>query len=221
MSSSKQPRVALYARISTAKEREEQNIDTQLRELRRFAIANNWKVARVYKEFASGAKASRPELDRMMIDAAARRFDYVVVYDLSRLTRGGILKAFEIIERLKDSNVEFWSMTQAHFRTSGRNGSLLLAIAAHIAEEERLLIGERIKSGIARARSKGKRIGNPKRTINMLRLIELKDKGKTLRQIAKLMKIDKMTVSRRLKEIRTKGKARAAAIAAYEDPAQA
>ncbi len=219
MSKTEPTRAALYARISTAKDREEQDIETQLRELRRFARANKWKVTGVYQDFISGAKDQRPELDRLMMDAAARRFDKVVVYDLSRLTRGGISKAFEIIDRLAESNVEFWSMTQDHFRTSGRNGRLLLAIAAHIAEEERIQIQTRIKSGIARARSRGKRIGNQKRIVNMLQLIEMKDQGKTLREMAKALKVDKMTISRRLKEIATTGQDRAAAIAAYEDPA--
>ena len=68
-------RPALYARVSTT----DQSCEMQLLELRAYATSRGWQVFREYVDTGwSGAKASRPELDRLMQDARARRFDAVL-----------------------------------------------------------------------------------------------------------------------------------------------
>ena len=63
---------AIYARVST----QDQNCEMHVRELREYAVRRGWKVSAEYVDTGwSGAKASRPELDRLMKDAALRRFD--------------------------------------------------------------------------------------------------------------------------------------------------
>ena len=74
-------RVAVYARVSTA----DQNCEMQLRELREYSERRAWAVYAEYVDTGwSGAKASRPELDRLMRDARQRRFDAVLVWKLDR-----------------------------------------------------------------------------------------------------------------------------------------
>jgi DNA invertase Pin-like site-specific DNA recombinase len=67
----------------------------------------------------------------------ARKFKIVVVWALDRFTREGIEATFNYIRQLKDGGVDFVSYTEAHFRTTGPAGSLMLTVAAWMAEQER------------------------------------------------------------------------------------
>jgi DNA invertase Pin-like site-specific DNA recombinase len=190
------PRVALYARTSTTDGRQQHA--NQLGELRDYAARMGWLIVSQYLDAASGAKDNRPELEKMMHAAARRAFDIVAVWDLSRLTRGGPAKAFAIIERLNASGVQFWSMTEEHFRTTGPAGQLLIAIAAYIAKAERESIRGRINAGVARARRDGKRLGRPPVVINHDRVREYHKQGKSTRWIAAKLKTSKSTIERSL-----------------------
>ena len=73
-----------YARVSTT----DQTCEMQVRELREYAGRRGWSIAGEYVDTGwSGAKASRPELDRLMQDAALRRFDAVLVWKIDRWGR--------------------------------------------------------------------------------------------------------------------------------------
>src|SRR5271156_3707551 len=74
-------KAALYARVSTS----DQNCELQLRELREYVARRGWKPAAEYVDTGfSGAKASRPALDKLMAAAARREFDTILVYKLDR-----------------------------------------------------------------------------------------------------------------------------------------
>jgi len=77
-------KIGLYARVSTS----DQNCEMQLRELREYAAARKWTVHAEYVDTGwSGAKASRPALNRLMADARKRRIDAVCVWKLDRWGR--------------------------------------------------------------------------------------------------------------------------------------
>lgn len=189
-------RAALYARISTREGK--QHLENQLAQLREFAIRMKWQVIEEFTDQQSGARDQRPGLERMMAAAAKRRFDLVAVFDLSRLTRTGPAGAFVLIGRLKASGVEFWSMTEEHFRTSGPAGELFIAIAAYLAKAERQTMENRIRAGIERARKEGKAIGRPAVVVNIDRIRQLKGEGLSIRQIAKKLKTSASTIARKL-----------------------
>jgi DNA invertase Pin-like site-specific DNA recombinase len=91
-------RVAIYARISTINHG--QNTSMQTRELRQFAELRGWSVAGEYIDAGvSGAKDSRPELNRLMADAHKRRFDVVCVWRFDRFARSvsHLLRALEAL----------------------------------------------------------------------------------------------------------------------------
>jgi DNA invertase Pin-like site-specific DNA recombinase len=135
----------------------------------------------------------------MMKAADRRAFDLVAVFDLSRLTRTGPAGAFALINRLKASGVEFWSMTEEHFRTTGPAGEMFIAIAAYLANAERVTMQHRIKAGLDRAKREGKKIGRPAAVVNRDRIHEWRKKGFTIRKIARLAKTSTSTVVRILK----------------------
>jgi predicted site-specific integrase-resolvase len=107
-SSSEAPsRVAIYARVSTT----DQNCEMQVRELREYAVRRGWNVSSEYVDTGwSGAKVSRPELDRLMRDAALRRFDAVLVWKLDRFGRSlrhcldGIRPEVEKVHNMRDAS---------------------------------------------------------------------------------------------------------------------
>jgi DNA invertase Pin-like site-specific DNA recombinase len=79
-------RVAVYARVSTIKHGQDAVLQT--RELHQFAEARGWTVSGEYIDSGvSGAKDSRPELNRLMADAHKRRFDVVCVWRFDRFAR--------------------------------------------------------------------------------------------------------------------------------------
>ena len=188
----------LYARVSTSDGK--QNLKTQLTALNRFAAAMSWKVTGVFTDEITGGSVARPGLDGLMAAAARHDFDTVLVFDLSRLTRRGPASAFELIARLRNTNVQLWSMTEEHFRTSGAAGELLIAIAALLAQQERSLLQARVKAGLDRARANGATLGRQKAVIDKTRARELKAGGASYREIARELKSSKSVVQRALAE---------------------
>ncbi len=92
----------------------------------------------------------------MLGDATRRKFDAVLVWALDRLTREGIKATFDYVKQLKNDGVEFISYSEAHFRTAGPAGELMLAVAAWIADQERIRMSERTKAGLKRAGLRGR-----------------------------------------------------------------
>src|SRR5438552_15624129 len=91
-------RIGVYARVSTLDKG--QDPEMQLRELQEYCARRNWIIAATYVDRGiSGAKDSRPQLDRLMADARARRLDAVCVWKFDRFARS--------LKNLVDSLAEF------------------------------------------------------------------------------------------------------------------
>ena len=134
-------RAAVYTRVSTRDKGQE--TENQLRQLREFCAAQGWPIVAEYEDHESGGKANRAQFRAMMADASRRRFDVVVVWALDRFSREGVPETFDHISHLSSHGVQFVSFTEAHFRTTGPVGELMIAVAAWIAKQERV----RISSG--------------------------------------------------------------------------
>ncbi len=108
-------RCGVYLRVST----DEQRPENQVRELRAYAERRGWTIVEEYVETESGrqGRATRHELDRMLRDADRRRFDVLLVWDLSRLTREGIRMALTYLDRLDAVGVAFVDYNDPHLST--------------------------------------------------------------------------------------------------------
>lgn len=190
-------RVAIYARVST--DDKGQDVDNQLHQLREYCLRQNWLIIEEFVDHMSGKTAARPAFARLFTAASRRHFDVVLVWALDRFTRQGVLETFEHIRDLKAYNVQFESYSEAHFRTTGPAGELMLAIAAWIAKQERLRISERTKAGIERARRAGGKHGGQCRVFDRAMVLKLAKKGLSLRAIAAKLGIGRGTVERALK----------------------
>ena len=148
-------RAFLYARVSTG----EQNEGMQLREMQELATRRSWEQEIFADVGVSGAKASRPELDRMMKLVRQGKGDVVIVYRFDRFARS-TQQLVNALEEFKALGVQFISVHEA-IDTTTPMGKFAFTVFAAIAEFEREIIRERVKSGVAHARARGMRLGRP------------------------------------------------------------
>ncbi len=184
-------RVAIYARVSTA----DQSCEMQLRELREYTERRGWTAEKEYVDSGwSGAKANRPELDRLMRDASMRRFDAVLVWKLDRWGRS-VAHSIKSIQELIALDIRFLAVTQ-NIDTDESNpmSRFLLHIFAAFAELEREMIRERVTSGIRVAQANGKRLGRPKRVFRRDVAISMREAGMSWRRIAAELEVPMATV---------------------------
>lgn len=189
---------AIYARVSTNDGR--QDVENQLHQLRAYAARSGWSVSKEYVDHVSGKSGDRDAFKQLFEDASRKLFDVVLVWALDRFTREGVFETFDYVRKLTQNGVQFESYSEAHFRTTGPAGELMLAIAAWIAKQERLRISERTKAGIERAKRAGKHCGRPWRVVDRKKVAEMRKDGLSLRGIGKKLGVSYMTVARALKE---------------------
>jgi DNA invertase Pin-like site-specific DNA recombinase len=170
MTDEKQLRVALYARVSTKDKG--QDPELQLMELREYAKARGWLLTGEFVDVGvSGSKDSRPQLDAMMRLAKSRKIDVVAVWKLDRFGRSlrHLVDALAELEALK---VAFVSLRN-NLDLTTPEGKLMFHVIGAMAEFERSLIQERVRAGLALARSKDAK-----------RIRQLRDEGQSFREIA-------------------------------------
>ncbi len=179
-------RIALYGRISTRYHG--QKVETQLMPLREYAERRGLQVVAEYVDNGvSGTKDTRPELDKLMKAARARRFDGVLVYKFDRFGRS-ISHLIRALEEFQSLGVEFISLTEA-VDTSTPTGKLMFAMLTAFGEFERSLIVERINSGLDRAVKQGKKLGRPSRIVDRDRVLAMRSEGLSIRKIARELKV--------------------------------
>ncbi len=185
-------KAALYARVST---HAGQNPEMQLAELREYCVRRGWDVAGEYVDVGiSGAKERRPELDRLLAECRKRRVDAVVVYRYDRFARS-LRQLVNALCEFDALRIQFVSLHEG-VDTSTPNGRLVFGIFASIAEFERELIRERVRSGMAAARARGARIGRPRKPVDADKVAELRAQGASWRAIARQLGIGIGTVRR-------------------------
>jgi putative DNA-invertase from lambdoid prophage Rac len=190
-------RCCLYLRVST----QDQNCDLQRRELTEYVQRRGWEVVEVYTDLGvSGSKASRPELDRLMRDAALARFSVCCCWKLDRFGRS-VRNCLDGIEALRSHGVRFLAVSQSiDTDESNPTARLLLHILASVAEFERELIRERVRAGIKSAKHKGKQLGRKRVVFDRRRAEELHHAGATVREIASALQVGRGTVHRFLSQ---------------------
>jgi DNA invertase Pin-like site-specific DNA recombinase len=186
-------RVAIYARVSTTNHG--QDVAVQTRELEQFAQARGWQVVGQYLDAGvSGAKDSRPELNRLMADAHKRRFDVVCCWRFDRFARS-VSHLLRALETFKALGIDFISFSE-QMDTSTPAGKMVFTVLGAVAELERSLTVERVKAGLRNARAKGKRLGRPRRTVDASRIAALRVEGLSWAKIAERLDIGEGTVYR-------------------------
>jgi DNA invertase Pin-like site-specific DNA recombinase len=151
-------RVALDARVST----DRQSTENQLRELRQAADRLGWVVAGEFIDHGiSGAKGrkDRPRLDALLKGVARKDFDVVAAWSVDRLGRS-LVDLVGLLHELHSTGVDLY-LHQQGVNTTTPAGRALFGMMGVFAEFERGMIQERVRAGLARAKAKGTKSGNP------------------------------------------------------------
>jgi DNA invertase Pin-like site-specific DNA recombinase len=186
-------RTAIYARVSTVNNGQDPTMQT--RELKEYCERRGWKVAGEYVDTGiSGAKDSRPELNRLMADAHRRRFDVVAVWRFDRFARS-VSHLLRALDTFKAQGIEFVSLSE-QVDTSTPTGKMIFTVLGAVAELERSLISERIRAGLRHARSKGKRLGRPRVSIETVQIAALRAQGLGWKRVAAKLGVGVGTVLR-------------------------
>jgi DNA invertase Pin-like site-specific DNA recombinase len=165
-------RVALYGRVSTT----EQNAAMQIEELRAYCVRRQWEIAEEFIDAGvSGSKESRPALNRLLAEAKRRKFGAVLVYRYDRFARS-LRQLVNALAEFDALGIHFVSLHEG-VDTSTPNGRLVFGIFASIAEFERELIRGRVRSGLAAARARGKRLGRPRVIVDAATIAVLRTQG--------------------------------------------
>jgi DNA invertase Pin-like site-specific DNA recombinase len=201
---SKTKRAALYVRVSTTNRATrnqavfEQNPEVQELPLRQMAEQRGWVVVRVYSDRMSGSKSDRPGLNALMRDARHCAFDMVVVWRFDRFARS-IEQLVLALAEFRTLGIDFVSSQEA-LDTSTPMGKAMFTIIGAMAELERNVIRERIAAGMEHAKQHGTKsgaaVGRPRVVFDRARVVELREFGRSWRQIAATLSTSVRTVRR-------------------------
>ena len=174
-------RAVLYLRVS----KHEQTIENQRIELERVAAAKGWKVIATFKdEGVSGAfgREVRAQYDSMLKQGVQAKFDVVLAWDVSRLSRS-LVDLVTTLDELHACGIDLYLHQQA-IDTTTPAGKAMFQMCGVFAEFERGILSERVKAGLNRARAEGKVLGRPIKIANVRGILKDREIGKPIRQIA-------------------------------------
>jgi DNA invertase Pin-like site-specific DNA recombinase len=187
-------KVAIYVRVST----NEQTTENQVIELKAWADRAGHQIVAIYDDNGiSGAKGReyRIEFDKLLKGAVRREFDLVAAWSVDRLGRS-LQDLIAFLQELHGSGVDLYLHQQA-LDTTTPGGKAMFQMMGVFAEFERSMISERVKSGLARAKSNGKTLGRPKVSGEVEdQIIELREQGMGILKIGKELGVGTSTVQR-------------------------
>jgi DNA invertase Pin-like site-specific DNA recombinase len=188
-----------YIRVSSRA----QDHATQRAAIERAALARGEEIAGWYAEKRSAKTMDRAELRRLLADVRAGRLRgcRLYLFRLDRLTRTGIADTLTTLEELRAHGVEVVSVADG-FDLNGPQAEIIIAVMAWAAKMERLALAERVASARDRVEAEGGSWGRPSRVdrVTRERAAKLRASGKTVREIARALKIPRSTIARALSQ---------------------
>ncbi len=189
-------KASIYCRVSSP----DQKVENQILDLRKMAAQRGFEIVREYCDRGvSSSKVRRPGLDAMMADARRGEFSVLLVSAFDRVARS--TKEFlQIVDELHELGVEFISGREA-IDTTGAMGRMFITLIGSIAELEKSILVERIKSGMRRAKLEGRRLGRAPLDVDRNALVRDRLSGMSLTQVAKRYRVSRATVVRLVREV--------------------
>lgn len=199
---------AVYCRVSTT----DQFPENQIRVLRDLADRNGDEiVAEFVDKGVSGSRRDRDALNQMISAARSRKFSKLYVVSIDRLSRStkDLIETVELLNAIKVTIV----FQRENIDTTTSTGQFFLTVLGSLAQFEREIMRERIKQGIDRAKSQGRKMGRPTKMNDSLRSAVklLYTKGASVRTIAKTCSLGIGTTYKVIQDIREESDCRIAA----------
>ena len=196
-------KVALYCRVSTSTDKHGQTTENQMRELTAYCDRVDYEVTKIYEDQISGAKTreKRPAYNELCKDAFLKRFDLVIAWDVSRFGRS--LKEFvSFLADMDDKGIGVVAVKNG-LDTSSSTGKMMMKMIGCLEEWNREMLVERTKSGLARTRANGTKLGRKKITNPRMtaQIISLRDENKSIRAIATEIGVSTATIQRELRKV--------------------
>lgn len=188
-------RVISYGRTSTR----DQSSELQFRELNQYIENRGWRLIRQIEDVATGTNLKRQGFQELLGICRERKVDIVLVWKLDRAFRS-LRDCINTLQEFSELGIEFISIKDNLDLTTSA-GKLMMHVIAAFAAFEADIIKERVRAGLDNARAKGKRLGRPP-TLNYDEIVELREKGLSLRQIAMRMGTTKGAVSKSLSKVK-------------------
>ena len=161
-----------------------------------------------FRETGSGARTDRAERRKVMALAQRREVDAVLVTELSRWGRS-TLDLLHTLQELEARRVSVIVMSGLTFDLSTPHGRMLATVVAGIAEFERELLRERVRSGMTAAKARGKKLGQrPKSDRLAPKVLAPVAQGRSYRLIGGEIRLGKNTVADIVRRNRAGGTAR-------------
>ena len=203
-------KAVIYARVSSTIERNRQNTERQVADLKVYAEYSNLEVVEMFEEYISGGKRNdeRPILQDAIDYCIENKVDYFLCSELSRVGRS----TFEVLETVKtliDHKINLY-IQKEQLTLLDDNGKLsmfapiMLATLATCAQIERDNIQFRLSSGYKNFKANGGKVGRKKGSIKTneqkkeeyKEIIQLLKKGYSVRNVAKIANRGISTVQR-------------------------
>jgi DNA invertase Pin-like site-specific DNA recombinase len=188
--------VALYSRISTDK----QDNQNQLDQLRGFAASQGWRIKREYVDIATGKNSDREQFKALFKAASRRAFELVLFWSLDRFSREGVFETLSHLQSLTQYGVGYRSFTEQYLDSCGMFRDAVVSILAVIAKQERVRLSERTIAGLQRARARGRIGGRPRAVCDASEVMRRNADGETLAEIALKLNVSKSTIYRILQQ---------------------
>ncbi len=198
-------RIAIYCRVSTT----DQSCERQERDLLEYAAVSGFEVVGVWKETASGIKHNRSERQKVMALAQSHSIDAILVTEMTRWGRSTI-DLISTLQSLHSWHVSLIAQTGLQFDLNTPQGRLIAHLMASLAEFERDLVRERVRSGVAAAKARGQKFGRqPGQRLKADKLgpkvLQMVQQGYSYRKIAEILNLSKTTVNDIVKRHRQSG----------------
>jgi len=146
----KNPKVAIYVRVSTEEQAKEGlSVDAQIDKCKSFCNARDWDLFKVYRDAGySAGSLNRPALELLLRDAQEQRFEIILVYKIDRFSRK-LKDLIMVLDDLKSKKINFTSVTE-QIDTTSAMGEAFFQIIGVFAQLERGMVKERVELAFER-----------------------------------------------------------------------
>jgi site-specific DNA recombinase len=185
-------KAVLYSRCST--DEIKQDVEVQLKELRRYAEAYGWECEEV-AEYGSGYKGEQPKLKEVLERIRKKEFNVILVYSMDRFSREHPKKVNALLDVIVYTyGCRFIAIQQSIDSDNEMVWNVIKPLFTYFANVFSKNLSDKVSKGIARKKEKGEYGGGrPEKKADLKLLKQLYDQTGSLRKAAELYNLQQQT----------------------------